>query len=92
MKYVLVDNVDDIVHTVDLGSNVGLSGARTYFLGLKKIDKKKFNALWRVMTEESHTWLKKHTRKLSLERTDYPSYIRWWIEEKEITDEELKIL
>ena len=87
-----MDKGDNIVSTVDLQWDVGVSGARTYFLGLKKIDKKKFNTLWRVMTEESHTWLKKHTRKLSLERTDYPSYIRWWVEEKEITDEELKIL
>ena len=90
MKYVLVDKGNNIVHTVDLAGNVGVSGARTYFLGLKKIDKKKFNALWRVMTEESHTWLKKHTRKPSSERTDYPSYIKWWEEEKSITDEELK--
>ena len=54
MKYVLVDKGDNIVHTVDLAGNVDVSGARTYFLGLKKIDKKEFNALWRVMTEESY--------------------------------------
>tara|TARA_Y100000310_G_scaffold276032_1_gene292895 strand:- start:279 stop:551 length:273 start_codon:yes stop_codon:yes gene_type:complete len=90
MKYVLVDSGDNIVNTIELGSNIGVSGARTYFLGVKRIDKKEFNKLWRVMTEESYTWLKKHTRKLSSERTDYPSYIRWWEEDKKITDEELE--
>ena len=34
MKYVLVDKGDNIVKTIDLASNVGLSGARTYFLGV----------------------------------------------------------
>ena len=33
---------------------------------------------------------KSHTRKPSSERIDYPSYIRWWEEDKKITDEELK--
>jgi hypothetical protein len=42
------------------------------------------------MTEESYTWLKEHTKKPPLERTDYPGYIRWWEEDKIITDEELK--
>ena len=34
-----------------------------------------------------------HTRIPSSDRTfrDYPGYIRWWEEEKEIIDEELKI-
>ena len=36
MKYVLVDNYDNIITKVDLGSNVGLSGAKTYFKGVKK--------------------------------------------------------
>ena len=35
-------------------------------------------------------WSKKHTRKPLSERTDYPSYIKWWEEDKKITDEELK--
>ena len=58
MKYVLVDKGDNIVSTVDLQWDVGLSGARTYFLGLKKIDKKEFNKLWRVMTETDHRRIK----------------------------------
>ena len=35
MKYVLVDKYDNIITTVNLGSNVGLSGAKTYFKGVK---------------------------------------------------------
>ena len=58
MKYVLVDKGDNIVSTVDLQWDVGLSGARTYFLGLKKIDKKEFNKLWRVMTETDQRRIK----------------------------------
>ena len=90
MKYVLVDKGDNIVSTVDLQWDVGVSGARTYFIGKKQIPYENFIQLWRVMTEESYIWLKEHTRKLSSERTDYPGYIRWWEEDKKITDEELK--
>ena len=37
MKYVLVDRGDNIVDRVDLGSGVGESGARTYFIKRKQI-------------------------------------------------------
>ena len=84
MKYVLVDKGDNIVSTIDLPSNVGLSGARTYFRGVKRIDEKSFDKLWKVMTEITYL-------KGTVERTDYPGYIRWWEEDKEITDSELKI-
>ena len=84
MKYVLVDSGDNLVHTVDLASNVGLSGARTYFRGMKRIDVKEFDKLWKVKTEAAYL-------KGTVERTDYPGYIRWWEEDKEITDSELKV-
>ena len=67
MKYVLVDQEDDIVDRVELTSDIGLSGARTFFVGRKQIDEKEFNKLWRVMTEESYVWLKKHTREHNYE-------------------------
>ena len=54
MKYVLVDKGDNIVNTIELASNVGVSGARTYFLGTKRIDKKEFDNLWRVMTKDEY--------------------------------------
>ena len=46
MKYVLVDKGDNIVSTIDLASNVGISGAKTYFVGVKRIDPKEFDKLW----------------------------------------------
>ena len=91
MKYVLVDGNGIINTSVDLASDVGVSGARTYFVGIKQIPYENFIQLWRVMTEESYIWLKEHTRNPSSERTDYPGYIRWWEEDKEITDSELKV-
>ena len=55
MKYVLVDKYDNIITTVDLGSNVGLSGAKTYFKGVKQMPKDEdFDKLWKVMTEEDY--------------------------------------
>ena len=84
MKYVLVDNMDSINTTVELASEVGISGARTYFKGVKRIDGKSFDKLWKVMTEITYL-------KGTVERTDYPGYIRWWEEDKEITDSELKV-
>ena len=83
MKYVLVDNTDCINTSVDIASNVGLSGARTYFRGMKRIGEKDFDKLWKVKTEAAHF-------KGTVERTDYPGYIRWWEEDKDITDSELK--
>ena len=43
MKYVLVDRGDNIIDKVELGSNVGVSGAKTFFIGRKKIDEKEFD-------------------------------------------------
>ena len=58
MKYVLVDKGDNIVSTVELQWDVGVSGARTYFLGVKKIGKKEFDNLWKVMTETDYRRIK----------------------------------
>ena len=52
MKYVLVEiKSKEIVTKVELASEVGLSGARTYFKGVKRLEGKKFDELWEVMTE-----------------------------------------
>ena len=74
MKYVLVDNYDNIITKVDLGSNVGLSGAKTYFKGMKQMPKDEdFDKLWRVMTEQEYD-----TRfKSSLQNRQ----VEWWKEE-----------
>ena len=83
MKYVLVDKAGNINTTVELSSGVGVSGARTYFVGVKRLKGKDFDKLWRVMREPDY-----NSEKLQ----SYPGYIKWWKEEKEIIDEELKIL
>ena len=82
MKYVLVDKAGNINTTVELSSGVGVSGARTYFVGIKRLKEKEFDKLWRVMREPDY-----NSEKLQ----SYPGYIKWWEEEKEITDSELKI-
>ena len=80
MKYVLVDKYDNIITTVDLGSNVGLSGAKTYFKGLKQMPKDEdFDKLWKVMTEEQYdTQLKSSLQNRQVE---------WWKEEPSGPDE-----
>ena len=81
MKYVLVDKYDNIITTVDLGSNVGLSGAKTYFKGLKQMPKDEdFDKLWKVMTEEQYdTQLKSSLQNRQVE---------WWKEEPTGPDDE----
>ena len=75
MKYNLVSrHSKEVVHTVDLASEVGISGARTYFIGTKRLDPKEFDELFRVRYQ-----------KMS------KNPIRWWEEDKEITDSELKV-
>ena len=54
MKYVLVDKYDNIVTAKELGSGVGKSGARTYFMKVKRMEEKAFDSLWRVMTEKRY--------------------------------------
>ena len=49
MRYNLVNrHTEEVVHTVDLAGGVGISGARTYFIGSKKLDEKEFDKLWDV--------------------------------------------
>ena len=76
MKYNLVSrHTKEVVHTIDLSDDIGIGGARTYFVGTKKLDPKEFDKLFRVRYKESKR-----------------NPIKWWVEEKAITDEELKIL
>ena len=44
MKFVLVDKEDNIVDSVDL-QDVGVNGARTYFVGRKQIPYENFEQL-----------------------------------------------
>ena len=83
MKYVLVDKIDNIVDRVELGSEVGISGAKTFFVGRKKIDEKEFDNIWKVMSEEDYNIQSKLANRRNKQ-------YEWWKEVKEITDSELK--
>jgi hypothetical protein len=76
MKYVLVDSNDVINTSVELGSEVGKSGARTYFVGTKRLKEKEFDKLWRVMTKKEY------------DRQSHPGYIEWWKDERTNPDME----
>jgi len=83
MRYVLVDGNDNINTTVDLQWDVGISGARTYFIGTKKIKSEEFNKLWKVMTRDEYD------RLFNISHRQNKQY-EWWKEDKAITDDELK--
>ena len=83
MKYVLVDKGDNIVDRIELASDVGLSGAKTFFVGRKQIDEKEFDSIWKVMTEDHY-----ETQKDLANRQN--KQYEWWKEDKDITDSELK--
>ena len=79
MKYVLVDKYDNIITKVDLGSNVGLSGAKTYFKGVKQMPiDEDFDKLWKVMSEQQYNTQFKSTLQ--------NRQIEWWKEEGDYLD------
>ena len=82
MKYVLVDKSDNIVSRVELTSDIGVAGAKTFFVGRKRIEEKEFDNLWKVMSEKDYNL----QHKMSLQNRQSA----WWKEDKEIIDDELK--
>ena len=86
MRFYLVNKLDEIVDKVDIG-DVGLNGARTYFIGRKQIDAKEFDKLWKVMTREQYdTNFKNNLQNRQMGKMKY----EWWKEDKAETDEILK--
>ena len=84
MKYVLVDKYDNILTTVDLSDDIGVTGARTYFIGLKRIDEKEFDKLWKVMSRDQYDNIFKTTlQDRQLGKRKY----EWWKEEATEPDE-----
>ena len=78
MKYVLIDkNTTEVVDRKDLSDEIGVSGARTFFQGVKQIDDKSFTKLWEVMTELDY-------KSKKLQRN--PGYIKWWKDESSNLD------
>ena len=86
MRFYLVNKLDEIVDKVDIG-DVGLNGARTYFIGRKQIDAKEFDKLWKVMTREQYdTNFKNNLQNRQMGKMKY----EWWKEDQAETDEILK--
>jgi hypothetical protein len=84
MKYVLVDKNDNINTSVELAGGVGISGARTYFKGVKRLpNDEDFDTLWKVMTRDEYN----STFQISNRQN---KQYEWWKEDKAITDDELK--
>ena len=84
----MVDKYDNITTSVDLASNVGLSGARTYFVGIKQMEEKEFDKLWRVMSRDQYDiQFKASLQNRQMDKLKY----KWWEEDKAIVDDELKI-
>ena len=79
MKWLLVNKFDEIVDTCEIASGVGVSGAKTYFMGRKHIEEKEFDNLWKVMSSERYDALFKAT----LQNRQY----KWWEEESTKPDE-----
>ena len=86
MKYYLVNKLDEIIDKVDM-SDVGINGAKTYFVGRKQIDVKEFDKLWRVMTKTQYeTEFKNNLQNRQMGNMKY----EWWREDQAETDEVLK--
>ena len=73
MKYVLVDREDNIVDKVELTSDIGLSRARTFFIGRKQIESEKFDQIWRVMGETEYRRFKAHKETIK----EYEEFGSW---------------
>ena len=68
-------------------SDVGINGARTYFVGRKQIDAVEFDKLWRVMSQtEYETNFKNNLQNRQMGNMKY----EWWREDQAETDEVLK--
>ena len=76
MKYVLVDRGDNIVDKTEVSGD--LKVAKEFFLGRKQIDKKEFNNIWKVMTEEQYDL----QFKASLQNKQY----EWWKDDQSYLD------
>ncbi len=88
MKYVLVNKFDEIVFSAELGSDIGVNGATTYFQGIKQMpDREAFSKLWKVMTKEQYEiQFKNSLQNRQMGNMKY----EWWKEDKSETDEVLK--
>tara|TARA_B100001564_G_C20157909_1_gene454036 strand:+ start:263 stop:520 length:258 start_codon:yes stop_codon:yes gene_type:complete len=84
MKWLLVNQFDEIVDTCEIASGVGESGAKTYFMGIKQMEEESFDKLWKVMSRERYDRIFQST----LQNRQY----KWWEEDKGITKDDDNIL
>jgi hypothetical protein len=84
LQYVLVNKLDEIVDKVEM-SDVGLNGAKTYFVGRKQIEVQEFDKLWKVMSRQEYDTQFEATNRKPSSVTPY----QWWEEDKVETDEAL---
>ena len=69
-------------------SDVGVNGARTYFIGRKQIDEQSFDKLWKVMSESEYdTQFKNNLQNRQMGGMKY----EWWKEEETYLDIEAPI-
>ena len=86
MKWLLVYKYDNIVTSVVLESDVGVSGAKTYFKGVKRMpEDDSFDKLWRVMSEDQwNTEFKNNLQNRQMGKMKY----KWWKDEPKGPDDE----
>ena len=80
MKWVLINKFDEIVDTCEIASNVGVSGAKTYFKKRKQMEEKDFDTLWKVMSKDHYI------RISEVSNRDGKQY-EWWKDESTNPDE-----
>ena len=78
MKYVLIDNYDNICGTID---SVTPGGAEHYFMRRKKMEKEDFDKIWTVV---SYSYYKEQTEVFT--RKPSSQQIEWWKEEEGYLD------
>ena len=83
---------EEPIDRVDM-ANVGVAGAKTYFMGIKKMDEEGFDKLWKVMSAQQYDLQFRESMRgpSSQEGTQgFARNIEWWKEDKEIIDDELR--
>ena len=80
-EFLLVDKYDNIRNRTTLSDSVGISGAKTYFMKIKKIDEISFDNTWKVMTVEQYDRIQKQSL-----RNNGGRQIEWWKEEGDYLD------
>ena len=85
MKWVLVDKYDNIQTTAELHSGYGKVSAKAYFLGMKQLEEKEFDKLWKVMTKQEYEWdFKNNLQNRQMDKAKY----EWWKDEPAGPDDE----